>query len=274
MDDLVDQVAVVTGAASGIGRGIARLCLSHGMRVILADVENSALEKTVRELDGGENSLGVPTDVSDFAQVNALADRAVTTYGSVKWLFNNAGVSTVGSPWEATLDDWTWVIGVNLWGAIHGIKAFVPIMIEQQTPCYVVNTASAAGLVFGAGPATYATTKHAVVGLTEDLYFHIKQRRLNIGVSVLCPGLVQSNLTTSARNRPSTLGDGFEPVMSEQRIRNRARLDEAMNSAMTPDALAKLVLEAMEKKQLYIHTGESSDAVARRAEHITNFTNP
>jgi len=274
MENLLNEVAVVTGAASGIGKGIAKLCVVRGMKVVLVDIERDALQETAREIGGDENILCMHTDVSEFDQVKELADTAVDHFGSVKWLFNNAGVSTLGSPWEATLDDWNWVMGVNLWGVIHGIKAFLPRMIEQQTPCYVVNTASAAGLVFGSGPATYATTKHAIVGLTEDLYFHLKQRQLNIGTSVLCPGLIRSNITTSARNRPEPLSETFEPVMSEQRVRNQARLAEAMESAMTPDALAEMVLSAVARNQLYIHTGESSNAVLSRAEHIANSTNP
>jgi NAD(P)-dependent dehydrogenase (short-subunit alcohol dehydrogenase family) len=187
---------------------------------------------------------------------------------------NNAGVSSPGSPWETTIDDWNWVMGVNLWGVIYGIRAFMPTMIRQQSPCHIVNTASAAGLVYGNGPATYATTKHAVVGLTEDLYFHVNRRGLDIGVSVLCPGLISTNIVDSARNRPVELSNRFEPGTSEQRTLNQARLAEAMQTAMTPAELAEIVFAAIADRRLYIQTGESNEIILARARHITSGSNP
>ena len=150
MQQFRDKVAVITGAASGIGRGIAERCVSEGMRVVLADVDEATLTKAETELkDQGGTVLGVRTDVSKRSDVEQLARQAFDAFGQVNLLFNNAGVAAGGAPWEATWNDWEWVIGVNLWGVIHGVKVFTPLMIAQNTECHIINTSSGAGLIGG-----------------------------------------------------------------------------------------------------------------------------
>ena len=163
MKDFKDKVSVVTGAASGIGFGIAEKCAKEGMKVVLADIEVNALENAEHMLnETGAETLAVPTDVSNGKEVEALADITYNTFGTVNLLFNNAGVGVVGRLWEYTEADWEWVLGVNLWGVIHGIRVFVPRMLEQQVDGYIVNTASGAGFLSGPYYGIYQVTKHGV----------------------------------------------------------------------------------------------------------------
>ena len=168
MKEFKGRVAVITGAASGIGRGIAERCVKEGMKVVLADINDADLAKTEAELRalGGE-AISVRTDVAKRSDIEALAKKTLDTFGAVHLLFNNAGVEAGLTPWEATWNDWEWVIGVNLWGVIHGVKVFTPLMLAQNTECHIVNTASMAGLIAGSNCAPYIATKHAVVGLSE-----------------------------------------------------------------------------------------------------------
>lgn len=195
MKEFKGKVAVITGAASGIGRGIAERCVSEGMKVVLADIDEANLSKAETELKtAGGTVLGVRTDVSKRSDVERLARQTLDAFGQVHLLFNNAGVAAGGAPWEATWNDWEWVTGVNLWGVIHGVKVFTPLMLAQNTECHIINTSSAAGLIAGGGSAPYAVTKHAVVALSESLYLTLEQRNSQIKVSVLCPGLVRTNI--------------------------------------------------------------------------------
>ncbi len=164
MKEFKDKVAVVTGAASGIGRSLAERCAEEGMKVVMADVEGPALAQAAKELSApGVTLLAVPTDVSKASEVENLARRTLEAFGAVHLLFNNAGVGKVGIVWEVTLADWEWVMGVNLWGVIHGVRTFVPLMLAQDTEGHVVNTASMAGLTAAAGYGIYSVTKHGVV---------------------------------------------------------------------------------------------------------------
>ena len=202
MKEFKGKVAVITGAASGIGLAIARRCVREGMRVVLADVEQSALEQAEKSLTAmGGVVKPVLTDVSKPEQVEALAKEAVKAFGAVHLLFNNAGVGAGASIWETSLADWEWVIGVNLWGVLHGIRVFVPIMLDQDTDCYIVNTASVAGLLNHNFCASYQVTKHAVVALSEHLYLTLTQQGSKIKTSVLCPGFVRTRIISSSRNR-------------------------------------------------------------------------
>jgi NAD(P)-dependent dehydrogenase (short-subunit alcohol dehydrogenase family) len=171
------KVAVITGAASGIGRGMAERSVSEGMKVVLADVDEERLAKAENELKSqGGTVLTVATDVSKRSDVERLAQKTVDAYGQVHLLVNNAGIGAGGSPWEATWNDWEWAMGVNLWGVIHGVKVFTPLMLAQNTECHIVNTASAAGLVVGGASAPYSVTKHGVVALSESLYLGLQRR--------------------------------------------------------------------------------------------------
>jgi NAD(P)-dependent dehydrogenase (short-subunit alcohol dehydrogenase family) len=246
MDSLKDKVAVVTGGASGIGR---ELCLSFaraGARVVVADIDDPGMDGTVAAVNevGGE-AINVKTDVSRRADVQALADRAFTQWGAVHVLCNNAGVAVHGGLESATHADWQWLIGVNLWGVIHGIEAFVPRMIAQRAPGHIVNTASMAGLIASQGLGVYNTTKYAVVGLSETLQKDL--RAYNIGVSVLCPMGVVTAIRESGRNRPAHLKNPEDPPEATF---------ELMGRTLTAAAVAEQVLRAILANRLYIITHE------------------
>lgn len=206
MKEFKDKVAVVTGAACGIGRAIADRCAKEGMKVVLADINKEDLGTTKAELTAtGATVLAVPTDVSKADDVEALAQKTLEAFGGVHLLFNNAGVDTRGILWENTLADWEWVIGVNLWGVIHGVRTFVPLMLEQDTEGHIVNTSSLAGLIRGYLHGVYFMTKHGVVSLSETLHYELAHRGSKLKVSVLCPGMVKTRIGESGRNRPEDL---------------------------------------------------------------------
>ena len=194
MDQLRDRAAVVTGAASGIGLALSERLLDEGMSVVLADVDPAALDTEVRRLtDAGATVLAVPTDVSDAAAVEDLAATAWSRFGAVHVVCNNAGVGPGGVAWEIPEQVWRWVIDVDLWGVIHGIRAFVPRLVEQDIG-HVVNTASVAGLVGTPGMAPYSAAKHAVVGLSQSLRRDLELAGSAVGVSVLCPGMTRTRM--------------------------------------------------------------------------------
>lgn len=275
MKEFNDKVAVITGAASGIGLAIAERCVRKGMKVVLADVEETSLATAENELKSqGGTVLGVRTDVSKRGDVERLARQALDTFGQVHLLFNNAGVAAGGAPWEATWNDWQWVIGVNLWGVIHGVKVFTPLMLAQNSECHIVNTSSMAGLVVGSGSAPYAATKHAVVALSESLYLALQQRNSLIKVSVLCPGLVRTNIINAERNRPAELRD--EPVpMTPEMQSGLAAFKAAMEASMSPQKVAGAVFEAIEKEQFYILSHpEWREVIQLRTDKLLRMENP
>src|SRR5215831_13355553 len=188
MKEFKGKVAVVTGAASGIGRALAEGCVREGMKVVLADVEVESLTKTEASMKAaGATVLAVRTDVSQARDIEALAQKTLDAFGAVHLLCNNAGVWTGASIWESTIADWEWVLGVNLWGVIHGVRFFVPVMLAQDTECHIVNTASIAGLIAYPGAGIYKVTKHGVVTLSETLYYELAERGAKVHVSILCP---------------------------------------------------------------------------------------
>jgi NAD(P)-dependent dehydrogenase (short-subunit alcohol dehydrogenase family) len=252
MREFRDRVAVVTGAASGIGRALARRFAAEGMRVVLADVERPALEKAAGELAGeGARVLAVPTDVSEAEQVDALAARALEAFGAVHVVCNNAGVFTGGATWEQSLGDWQWVLGVNLFGVVHGVRSFVPILLAQGTEGHVVNTASGAGLVSLPGCAPYNVSKHAVVTLSETLHHELRMQDSKVGVSVLCPGPINTNIPESQRNRPAGLAAGPRAAAVGGRLR------ETLRAGMEPAEVADLVLGGIRDGRFYILTHEN-----------------
>jgi NAD(P)-dependent dehydrogenase (short-subunit alcohol dehydrogenase family) len=275
MKEFQGKVAVITGAASGIGRAIAERCVRAGVKVVLADIEEAALLKTGDELKAaGGTVLCVPTDVSKRADVEALARQAFDTFGQVHLLFNNAGVAAGGAPWEATWNDWEWVIGVNLWGVIHGLKIFTPLMLAQNTECHIVNTSSTAGLVVGGGSATYATTKHAVVGLSECLYLSLQQRKSLIKVSVLCPGLTRTNIGDAERNRPEELRNEPIPLTPEMQA-GLAAFKAALDASAPPEQVAEATFAAIEKEQFYILPDPRwIDVICLRTTNLLAMENP
>ena len=204
MENLQGKVAVITGGASGIGKAMAAAAVAEGMKVVVADIEEGALKEAADELAaGGSDVLSVVTDVSDGASVRELRDRALDRFGAVHLVHNNAGVGTGGPIWEVSEEDWRWILGVNLWGVVHGIATFVPVLLEQGEG-HVVNTASIAGLTTAPFLGPYNATKQAVVAMSETLYKDLQAAGVSgIGVSVLCPGFVQTRIAESDRNRPS-----------------------------------------------------------------------
>ncbi len=277
MKDFKDKVAVVTGAASGIGRAIAERCVQEGIKVVLADVEELALAQTEQELRAkGATVLAVRTDVSKAAEVEALAQKTLKAFGAVHLLFNDAGVGAGTTVWESSLADWQWVIGVNLWGVIHGLRVFVPIMLAQDTECHIVNTASVAGLVNYHPTAAYQVTKHAVVALSENLYYSLAQRKAKVKASVLCPGWVNTRIIDSDRNRPPELQN--PPVsgpISPELVAVFQGMRQAALAGMSPQEVADDVFKAIRAEQFYILTHpEFNPAVQKRMEDILQQRNP
>jgi NAD(P)-dependent dehydrogenase (short-subunit alcohol dehydrogenase family) len=275
MKDFQGKVAVITGAASGIGRGIAERCLSEGMKVVLADIDGEHLATTESELrNRGGTVLGVKTDVSKRSDVEFLARQTLDAFGKVHVLVNNAGIGAGGAPWEATWNDWEWSIGVNLWGVIHGVKIFVPLMLAQNVECHIVNTASAAGLAVGGSSAPYSVTKHGVVALSESLYLAFQRRNALVGVSVLCPGLVRTDIMNCERHRPPALEN--EPV--ERTPEMQAGLNfmkGAIEAGMGPARVAEIVFEAVRNGQFYILTHpEWMEVVRLRTDSLLRMENP
>jgi NAD(P)-dependent dehydrogenase (short-subunit alcohol dehydrogenase family) len=275
MKEFTGKVAVITGGASGIGLGLAEKCIRLGMKIVVADIEDSALSHAQTKLRalGGE-VVCVTTDVSKREDVELLARQAFEIFGGVHLLFNNAGVAAGGAPWEATWNDWEWVVGVNLWGVIHGVKAFTPLMLAQNTQCHIINTASAAGLIAGGFSAPYSVTKHAVVALSENLYLALQQRNAAIRVSVLCPGLVQTNITEAERNRPAELQNEPLPPHPEREA-GQAALKAMIATGMRPESVADLVFDAIENEKFYILTHpEWMDVVRLRTRCLLRTQNP
>ncbi len=273
MQDFAGRVAVVTGAASGIGRGIAARFAAEGMKVVLADVEQDALDTAVRALRRQERDvIGVRVDTADAGSVDGLRDRALDAYGAVHIVCNNAGVSGGGGAvWESSLKDWQWVLGVNLWGVIHGIRAFVPLLLEQGEPAWVVNTASVLGLQSGGG-SPYGVSKHAVVRLTEGLYYDLKARDAKVGCSVLCPGMVATRIIEAERNRPSALAEAtVEDAAARRRDEMRTMMSRRFQEfGMPPARVGDMVLDAIRAERFYIltHPDNVKERVRARMEDI------
>jgi len=266
---LEGKVAVVTGGASGIGRAMAARFKDAGMRVVIADVEVGALETTAAEL-GVE---GVLTDVSDADSVQALADSVQAEHGTAHVVCNNAGVGGGGFIADQTLADWQWVLGVNLWGVIHGIRSFLPMLLANSDGGHIVNTASVAGLVAGAGIGPYNASKFAVVAISETLHKELTMSGANVGVSVLCPGYVRTNIFQSQRNRPESLRNP-ERAAGGARARNR-ELEEISRTAMDPADVAARVHAAIIEDRFWITPSpEFLEAVVARAQDIAAGRNP
>ena len=273
MKEFKDKVAVVTGAASGIGRAIADRCAKEGMKVVLADINKEYLTTAEAELTAtGATVLAVPTDVSKAGDVEALARKTLEAFGGVHLLFNNAGVGMSGILWENTLADWKWVIGVNLWGLIHGVRTFVPLMLEQDTEGHIVNTSSAAGLMRGYLAGVYFMTKHGIVSLSETLHYELAHRGSKLKVSVLCPALVKTRIVEAAINGSFAPGKREKSPEDEQQIQS---MRQGMQTAMTPPEVADKVFDAIWDEKFYIITHpEMKDRIRRRMEDILQERNP
>ena len=265
MKDLQGKVAVITGGASGIGRAVAERAAGEGMKIVLGDIEEGPLKEAVDELTGrGVEALGVVTDVSDAASVRELRDRTLDRFGAVHLVHNNAGIGLGGPIWEVSEEDWRWILGVNLWGVINGVAAFVPALIEQGEG-HVVNTASIAGLIAAPFLGPYNATKQAVVAISETLYKDLQAVGAPVGVSVLCPGFVRTRIAESERNRPPWAPGRDVPGADELRGAVRSMVDGGIEAA----AVAERVIDAVRADTFYILTHpELDDAVATRFEDI------
>ncbi len=275
MKEFKDKVAVITGAASGIGRGIAERCVEEGMKVVLADIDEEYLRKADTETRAlGGTVLSVVTDVSKRKDLELLARKTLDAFGEVHLLVNNAGVGGGGPLLESTWNDWEWVIGVNLWGVIHGVKIFTPIMLAQNTDCHIVNTASIAGLTASGRTGAYAVTKHAVVALSEHLSLALEERNALVKVSVLCPAFVKTNIMSAERNRPAKLQN--EPVDTPPQV--QAYLDfmkAAVEAGIPPIKVAEQVFEAIKEERFYILTHpEWLPVVKLRVDKLLQLENP
>ena len=247
MDHLNGQVAVVTGGGSGIGRALCAVFAREGAHVVVADLDEAGMAETVAGVtQTGRRGLAVKTDVSRLADVQALADRAFREMGAVHVVCNNAGVALWGGLESVSHQDWEWAMGVNLWGVIHGVEAFVPRMVAQKQPGHVVNTASMAGLIASQGLGVYNTTKYAVVGLSETLQKDL--RGYDIGVSVLCPMGVHTRIRQSERNRPAALRN---PAAARE-----GAAVELIGRYLPPEHVAERVLRAIYANRLYVITHE------------------
>ncbi len=272
MKEFKEKVAVITGAASGIGRGIARKAVKERMKVVLADIEKEALNQTEEELKtSGADVISVLIDVSKSEDIERLAQETLNAFGEVHLLCNNAGVGVPGPIWEGTLPDWEWIIGVNLWGVIHGVRTFIPIMLQQDNECHIVNTSSMAGLLPGGERlGIYGVTKHGVVALSESLRASFGQLGAKIGVSVLCPGIVNTKIVNCERNRPAEFCDPdymnkdrlllFEPSM-ERYKKNHPETEQYIDLVLemyekgtSPDQAGDVVFEAIKNDIFYIYT--------------------
>ncbi len=249
------SVAVITGAASGIGRGMSERFAAEGMVVVLADIEEEPLANLAADLRAkGATVLTVRTDVSIAADVENLAVQTYDVFGAVHILCNNAGVVCSRLLWEHTLADWEWVLGVNLWGVIHGIRVFVPRMLAQETECHIVNTASILGMVRGPGEGIYKVSKHGVVALSETLADELAQKGSPIQVHVLCPGWVRTGILDSARNRPGTLQNPELETQHQQTIGDSRNVRAEMEAGMSPAEVAGYVYNAIQNGTFYIFT--------------------
>jgi NAD(P)-dependent dehydrogenase (short-subunit alcohol dehydrogenase family) len=271
MEDLQDKVAVITGGASGIGRAVADKAAAAGMKIVLGDIEEGPLAMAVDELTGiGAEALGIRTDVADRASVEALRDAALDRFGAVHLVHNNAGIGLGGPIWEVSEEDWRWILGVNLWGVIHGVATFTPLLMEQGEG-HIVNTASIAGLIAAPFLGPYNATKQAVVAISETLFKDLQAVAAPIGVSVLCPGFVQTRIAESERNRPDWAPDRDV----EGALAVRGVVQNLVDSGIAPAGVADRVIDAVRTGTFYILTHpELEGAITTRFDDIVQGRAP
>jgi NAD(P)-dependent dehydrogenase (short-subunit alcohol dehydrogenase family) len=268
MEDLSGRVAVVTGAASGIGLGMAQAFAGQGMKLVLADIDTAELEAACKQLvDDGAEAIGVPTDVSDPTALETLREAALSSFGAAHVVCNNAGVGVGGPIWEVPLEAWKWVFGVNFWGVVHGMRSFVPLLLEQGEG-HVVNTASAAGLTASPFLGPYSATKHAVVSVSETLAIELAGSP--VGVSVLCPLWVRTRIHESDRNAPpevaKLMADDPESLASRRDL-----LGQFINTGLAPEIVAARVVEAVKAKGFWVFPhDELREVVRRRGQSIAD----
>ena len=281
MKNFKGRTAVITGAGSGFGLEVARLAAGRGMKLVLADVQQDALDRSAAEMRAlGAEVLASKVDVSKADQVEALGAATLARFGAPNFVFNNAGIGAGGLIWENTLKDWEWVLGVNVMGVVNGVRVYTPMMLEaaKNDPAWeghIVNTASMAGLLNAPNMGVYNVSKHAVVALSETLYQDLRLVTDQIGASVLCPFFVPTGITESDRNRPDSLRDaGAKPTRSQ--LIGKAMSEKAVSSGkVTAAQVAGYVLDAVEHGRFYIYSHPKSLAsVQTRLEDIMQGRNP
>ncbi|MGH9170259.1 MAG: SDR family NAD(P)-dependent oxidoreductase [Acidimicrobiales bacterium] len=270
MEQLEGRVAIVTGAASGIGLAMAHAFAAEGMKVVLADVDEPGLASVLGEITaGGGQAVSVPTDVSDSAQVDALRQAALAAFGGAHVICNNAGVAVGGPLWDVPLESWKWVFGVNFWGVVHGIRSFAPLLREQGAG-HIVNTASAAGIVSTPWLGPYSATKHAVVALSETLALELAGS--GVGVSVLCPMWVKTRIHESDRNAPAEVA---RLVSDEQVGAMRSAVGALVATGAEPSHVAGLVVKAVKEDTFYVFPHDQvREAARRRGQRIADGKMP
>jgi NAD(P)-dependent dehydrogenase (short-subunit alcohol dehydrogenase family) len=270
MKEFRGKVAVITGGASGIGRAMADRFAREGMKIVLADRDEAALDRAVAELAAaGAEAAGVVANVASAAEVEGIAAKALLRFGAVHVVCNNAGVGGPLKPsWELTDAEWSHVFGPNVWGVVHGIRTFVPLLLRQETEGHIVNTASLAGLLSLPFGAAYHASKHAVVTITESLHYELSIRNAPVKASVLCPGFVNTRIFEST---PEAEGAARSP----EQARIEANFQERIRAGLDPAEVAGMVLEAIREERFYILTHPQWNAsVLRRAEDIIAGRNP
>jgi NAD(P)-dependent dehydrogenase (short-subunit alcohol dehydrogenase family) len=280
MKEFKGKVAVITGAGSGFGREFARIGASHGMKLVLADIQADALEQTLAELEAqGAEVIAQGVDVSNGAQIEALAEATLAAFGGVHLLFNNAGIGAAGLIWENTVRDWEWALGVNLWGVIHGVRAFTPLMLAaaKADPGYrghIVNTASMAGLLNQPNLGAYNVSKHAVVSLSETLFHDLSLVTDQVHCSVLCPYFVPTGIHQSHRNRPADLANPT-PATRSQMIA-QAMVSKAVTSGkLTAADIAQRTFDAIRSDAFYIVSHpDALEGVRQQADDVVALRNP
>lgn len=274
MQEFAGKVAVVTGAGSGMGRAFATRFAEEGMKVVLGDVQQDALDATVQDLTvRGHSVRGVRIDVSRAEDVQRLADTALDAFGKVHVVCNNAGVEGYmdGPIWEATDRDWEWTTGVNFWSAVYGVRTFVPIMLAQDEEGHVVNTASMTAVVRAGN--MYGITKHAVLALSEILYAQLQETK--VGVSALCPGIIATRLFQGSRNRPPQLRNEEAPSGAVQGDEHRRMMHERLQQGMQPSEVAGILVQAIREGRFYVLTDHDwDDRIRSRAQDILEWRNP
>lgn len=271
MKQLQNKVAVITGAASGFGRELAICCAREGMHLVLTDIDEKGLQGTLALLPSDIQSLIMKCDVAKSDEVESLAVQTYERFGAAHLLFNNAGVVVGGPLWTTTLQDWEWVLGINLMGVVHGIRSFVPRMLEQKGECHIVNTASVAGLLSVPGGGIYCVSKHAVVTMSECLQQELQAADAQIGVSVLCPAFVNTGIADAARNRPAELA-ATNPLGARFEEQTRKATQSGKISAAD---VAQMTMEAVKANHFYILPHKKiKGAIETRMRDILDERNP